>query len=226
MQACLLQTGGLGGKTTTSSGGSGGETGTGGMTASSGGSGGTGGSGGKTSSSSGTGGATTSSGSGGTGGSGGSTSSSGGGGTGGSGGGDPCMDQPANNALTIGCNSGCDKVLIYSPSSGTDIAESSANDDLCEMLPFETHPNAGEYALVWVFDPANNNAIQATSLGSFPSKCSVKCGPVPNPGPAPDHTQMETQLLNGGYAPVSCGVMPTVSIASPCANGMYALLEY
>jgi hypothetical protein len=80
--------------------------------------------------------------------------------------------------------------------------------------------------LVWVSDPANNNAFTAQSLGSYPSVCNVKCGPAPVPGPAPDHTQMETELLNGGYTPVACGANPAVSLSLPCPNGMYAVLQY
>jgi len=104
-------------------------------------------------------------------------------------------------------------------------AESSSDDSLCEVLPFITHPLSGQYALVWVHDPATSNAFTAKSLGSFPSVCSVKCGPDPV-GDAPDHSEMETELLNGGYSVVACGAAPDISLSLPCPNGMYAVLQY
>lgn len=149
------------------------------------------------------------------------------GGEGGGAGGTPtCMDPPEPNALTILCNEGCNKILISDGGVAVD-AESSPDDSLCEDLPFTTHPLPGQYALVWVYDPATNNGFTAKSLGSFPSACWVKC-PVnpPNPGPAPDHSQMLTEFGNGGYTQITCGTAPDLSLFFPCVNGMHAALEY
>ncbi len=189
--------------------------------------GGTGGNGGSTN----TGGQAGSGGTGGTGGSGG-TAGSGGtggmagqGGQGGSGGGDPCMDAPEADALTINCTMSCLKILMTD--GGMIVpAESSADDDQCETKqPFVTHPLTGQAVLVWVNDPGGNDTFTGTSLGSYPTDCFVKCGVAPA-GLAPDNGEMETELFNGGYTMVSCGSAPTVSLAQSCSDGMYSVLQY
>jgi len=220
-------TGGTGGTTTSNggggTGGTGGDAGNGGSTTSNGG-GGSGGAGGQ-------GGSTTSNGGGGTGGTGGQGGTGGSGGTGGqggSGGGPTCMDPPENPALNIECTDFCLKVLVWDAGVTID-AESSNDDGLCESTqPFITHPGSGQYAMVWVNDPlnaANLDSFTAQSLGSYPSVCSIKCCPDPL-GAAPNHSEMETQLLNGGYTTVACGANPAVSLGQVCPFGMCAVLQY
>ncbi|MFO0781136.1 MAG: hypothetical protein U0519_04640 [Candidatus Gracilibacteria bacterium] len=138
---------------------------------------------------------------------------------GGSGGGNSCSDPPVANAVTFPCTSACYKVLLDQLGT-TIVAESSSDDDLCEdgTTP-SSHPSAGMNLYVWVGDPANNNAISLDSLGVFPSACKVKCSSAPNPGPAPDHTQMNAELFSAGYATVACGAGPTISLSQSCPNG-------
>ncbi len=150
-----------------------------------------------------------------------------GGSCGAGGGGTTCDDPSEPNAVTFKCTDACLKTAVLD--GGIIVpAESSADTDLCETLPFSTHPTSGQVVGVWVSDPnpAKNDAFSADSLGSYPSTCYAKCGPAPVPGPAPDHQQMETQLLNGGFSMVACGSNPAVTLGLNCANGMYAVLQY
>ncbi len=166
-----MSTSDTGGGKTTSSSSQGGSGGMGGSTSSSGGQGGSGGMGG----------ATSSTGGGGMGGSGGM------GGTGGSGGAPPlCNDPPQPNAVTFKCTNSCYKVILNKLGTTYNM-ESSPDDSTCQdgTQPFYTHPIAGSVVMVWVGDPPNNNASQASSLGSYPVSCSKKCAPTFSPGPLP-----------------------------------------
>jgi len=156
-----------------------------------------------------------------------STGGTGGGGQGGSGGGSSCNDPPENDAVTFDCTNACFKVLV-SNGGITIAAKSSNDDDACEPTqPFITHPGDGESLLVWVYDPPNNNPFVATSLGDYPTTCYVKCAnQAPTPGPAPDHSEMEFELLSGGYVQTACGTAPGITLGQTCANGMYTVENF
>jgi hypothetical protein len=161
------------------------------------------------------------------GGAGGMAGEGGAGGAGGTGGGPTCDDPSEPNAVTFKCTDACLKIAVLDGGITVPTESSDDNDD-CETLPFSTHPTSGQVVGVWVSDPnpAKNDAFTADSLGSYPSTCYAKCGPAPVPGPAPDHQQMETQLLNGGFSMVACGSNPAVTLGLNCTNGMYAVLQY
>jgi hypothetical protein len=80
--------------------------------------------------------------------------------------------------------------------------------------------------MVWVGDPANNNAFTATSMGSYPSSCKTRCASAFNPGPAPNLAQLDADIFVAGYVTVSCGPNPTVSLSKVCANGAEFVLNY
>lgn len=156
-------------------------------------------------------------------GSGGSVAGSGG--AGGSGGSPTCVPvTPVANAVTYDCVPGCLKMIVNKLGQ-TKIAESSANDSTCQTLPFITHPGPGDNLYTWV-EAGDMDAMKATSIGSYPMTCKVKCKPTPNVGTAPNHAEMEAEIFSAGYTTVACGSNPEISLSQSCANGASLLVQY
>ncbi len=157
-------------------------------------------------------------------GSGGSVAGSGG--AGGSGGSPTCVPvTPVANAVTYDCVPGCLKIMVNKLGQ-TKIVESSANDSTCQTLPFITHPGPGDNLYTWVEAGDNMDAMKATSLGSYPMTCKVKCKPTANVGTAPNHAEMEAEIFSAGYTTVACGSNPEISLSQSCANGASLLVQY
>lgn len=221
---------GMGGSSGSESGGSSGTAGTGGSGGNGGqaGMGGSGGNniGGSSGSTGGNGGDSGSGGSNSSGGAGGQGGLGGGAGMGGSGG-DPCMAQPVPDSLTISCTNACTKVLVF---NGAIVpAKSSADNSECETIPFTNKPVADDSVYAWVDtpNPADLDMFKATSLGKYPKTCFMKCKAAsPNPGPAPDHSEMESEIFAGGYITVPCGSNPEISVSQTCAFGMNVIAQY
>lgn len=156
-------------------------------------------------------------------GSGGSVAGSGG--AGGSGGSPTCVPiDPVANAVTYSCVPGCLKMIVNKLGQ-TKVPESSANDSTCQTLPFITHPGPGDNLYTWV-EAGDMDAMKATSLGSYPMTCKVKCKPTPNVGTAPNHAEMEAEIFSAGYTTVACGSNPEISLSQSCANGASLLVQY
>lgn len=162
----------------------------------------------------------------GTGGQAGDAGNAGSGGQGGSGG-DPCMSEPVPNALTISCTNACMKILVFN--GGIIEAKSSADNDQCEDIPFTNKPSSDDSVYIWINadNAADLDMFKATSLGSYPKTCFMKCKVAsPDPGPAPDHSEMEAEIFSGGYITVPCGSNPEISLSQTCAFGMNVIAQY
>jgi hypothetical protein len=203
------------------SGGSSGTAGTGGFN--------TGGNSGSTGGDGGAGGSSNNGGASGTGGHGGLGGDAGMGGESGAGGsgGDPCMAQPVPDSLTISCTNACTKVLVF---NGAIVpAKSSADNSECETIPFTNKPAADDSVYAWVDtpNPADLDMFKAVSLGKYPKTCFMKCKAAsPDPGPAPDHSEMENEIFGGGYITVPCGSNPQISLSQTCAFGINVIAQY